>query len=251
MEILKIRFKYLRNEEWFQFFTDLKMLIQKYGPGTLQIQELYDRLLTQYTDVDAILEVLRKSQLTQKIAEMDTRRDHLYRGLVDTARAALNHPDTGKKEAAQALSDLFAHYGNATRYSADQETAVLHNLLQDLDTPPAQTYVGLLQLSDWTQQLYNANNTYAMLVHQRNAEISTRPDGNVGELRPNLQATYADITERIRALALVTDPAVYDPAPFVNELNTFIKHYNALAARRHPNHPADDADELPDDTDTV
>jgi hypothetical protein len=45
MKILKVHAHALRNEEWFQLYTEFKALVLKYDPATLNIEALFARFL--------------------------------------------------------------------------------------------------------------------------------------------------------------------------------------------------------------
>jgi hypothetical protein len=45
-----LNFYKLRNEDWFQLFTDVRDLVLKYNPGALNIAELWATFLILYAE---------------------------------------------------------------------------------------------------------------------------------------------------------------------------------------------------------
>ncbi|MDR3260869.1 MAG: DUF6261 family protein [Tannerella sp.] len=237
MKILRIHSLLLRNEEWFQFYTEFKALVEKYSPDTLNITALFATFLVLYVDADVALEIIRKSPDTAKMIVADQKRDHTFRSLTDLVRAFLNHFDSAKREAAQQLTILFDHYGNLARKAPNEETAGIHNLLQELNGPYA-AQVELLGIHEWTTQLSLDNEEYEALVRDRNAEVATRSQLRMKEIRRQVQDVYALIVDHIQSSIVIYGEQAY--AAFVNELNAFIKRYNDVLAQRQGRNKKDE-----------
>ena len=79
MKFKRIRTEHLRNEEWFQFFTEFKSLVEYHHPGTLNIEALFVIFVTLYVNADNALEVIRKSATTEQLVEADRNRDIVFR----------------------------------------------------------------------------------------------------------------------------------------------------------------------------
>jgi hypothetical protein len=112
MKILRIKFSYLRNEEWFQLFTEFKDLVQASGEAALDITACFFTFLSLYVQADEALDLIRKSENTDRMEDADMKRDQIYRGLVDAIKSALNHFNAEKKQAAKTLSTVIANFGN-------------------------------------------------------------------------------------------------------------------------------------------
>ncbi|MDR0756880.1 MAG: DUF6261 family protein [Tannerella sp.] len=229
MKIVRIDFSRLHNEEWFQFFTEFKVLAVKHNPDTLDIAALFAVFLTLYAEVDKGLVVIRKSPLTEKMNNADVRRDQTYRGLIEAVRAFQNHFSEEKREAARRLFIVFDTFGNLSVKPANEETAGIYNLLQELNGD-CRPQVELLGVSDWVKQLETDNDAYEALVRERNTETAARPQIRLAEKRTQAQQVYAQIVERIEALAIVHGETAY--APFVGEWNAFVQRYSHTLSQR-------------------
>lgn len=237
MKILKLDFYKLRNEEWFQLFTEFRDLVLKYNPATLNIAELWATFLTLYADADTALEIIRKSADTARMIEADHVRDHTYRGFADAVKSACNHFDPDKRAAAEKLSILFNHFGNLARKASNEETAGIFNLLQELDNgAPGDTLpVDLLGLRDWATRLAADNAAYEALVKDRNTEVASRSKLRMKEVRSKTQEVYYKLTERIEATTTLNGD-VPPFADFGNEWNAFLKRYADVLAQRIGRH---------------
>jgi hypothetical protein len=239
MKILNLNLHKLRNEEWFQLFTEFRDLVLKYSPDALNIAELWATFLLLYADADTALEIIRKSADTALMIEADHVRDHTFRGFADAVKSARNHFDPAKRAAADKLTILFDHFGNLARKAPNEETAGIYNFLQELEsgTPGTPLPVDILGLRDWAVRLSADNAAYEALVKDRNTEVAQRSKLRVKEVRRELQKVYHKMTARIEA-TMTLNGDVPPFTDFVNEWNAFLKRYaNVLAQRTGMHHP--------------
>jgi hypothetical protein len=221
----------MRNEEWFQFFTEFKTFVTEATPEALNIEALFATFLALYGQADESLEIMRKSSYTSEIVRLDGVRDSTYRGLTAAIHSNLHHYHTPMREAAERLETIFEHYGNLPVKPYNEETAGIYNFLQDLRAKTAE--VSLLNLSGWLDELEANNQAFETAILARNAEEAGNiADINVLEIRRQTDRCYLDIVERLEALMLIHDDAAF--AGFVKKLNTNIERYrNALSRRGH------------------
>ena len=229
MKCNRFRTGNLRNEEWFQFYTEVKELIDSYDPESLDIAALFSVFVVLYGDVDTALEIIRKSITTERIANADTTRDNTFRGFADAVKSACNHFDAEKRDAAKYLQNILDHYGNIARKLLDEETASIYNLVQEVRVKPA--YLTLLGLTDWVDQLEIENKAFEALMEKRYSEESSKTTLKMKELRVETDRCYRSILDRIDALILINGKDRY--ADFVKELDVRSQRFeNMLAARK-------------------
>jgi hypothetical protein len=237
MKILSLNFYKLRNEEWFQLFTEFRDLVLKYNSDAINIAELWATFLILYADADTALEIIRKSADTVLMIEADRVRDNTFRGFADAVKSARNHFDPVKRDAADKLTVIFEHFGNLARKAPNEETAGIHNFLQELDngTPGMVLPVDILGLRDWAIRLAEDNAAYEALVKNRNTEVAQRSKLRIKEVRRELQETYYKMTARIEA-TMTLNGDVPPFTDFVNEWNAFLKRYADVLAQRQGKH---------------
>ena len=236
MKILRIRLDSLRNEEWFQFMTEVRDLIVLFTAQALSIVELFVLFLKLYADADAALEIIRKSPETEKMTEADHLRDQTFFGLHTSVRAAVHHFDPVQSEAARQLTIVFDRFGNLAHKAPNEETAGIYNLVQELRGTYAE-FIATLQLTAWVEELAARNDAYEALVKARNEEVAARPKLQVKQARRELDGVYRQIVERIEALCLVQGPDSF--TPFIDRLNAFVARYNNVLAQRRGQRKSD------------
>lgn len=229
MKIENLKLTNLRNDEHFQFQTEFKELVETYTVETLGIEDAFAVYLVVYINESQALDVVRKSAVTDDIAQADGLRDNTYRGLSDTVKGAANHFKPEKREAAERLMLLLGHFGNINAKSYDAQTASISALVNDLNTGYAAD-VATLKLEDWVAELQSNNAAFEALMDERYKDSSERTELKMKDVRTEIDAEYRTIAERIDALSVVNGPETY--APFVNELNARIERYNNTIAQR-------------------
>ncbi|MDR2424634.1 MAG: DUF6261 family protein [Prevotellaceae bacterium] len=229
MKINRLRLASLRNEEWFQLFTELKNLVDTYGAENLNIAVLYAAFLIQYNNADKALDLILKSVDTDKMEAADMKRDHTYRGLVDAVKSALNHFDPAKQKAAEEINVVVKHFGNLATKSGNEETAGLYNFTQMLGNEYA-AQTSLLGLGDWVTELQSNNEAYEALVKDRNNETTSRTSLRMRAVRKDADEVYRQIVERLEAL--MTLNSLPTTEEFVNKWNGFLKRYADVIAMR-------------------
>jgi hypothetical protein len=231
MKIKNIRLLHLRNEEHFQFITEVKDLISAVGADALKIAAQYAVFLPRYADEDEALKKIVKSATTADIEANDSVRDTTFRGLADTCKAALNHYDPETAAAARRLQVVFDTYGNVAAKSINAETAAIYNLLQELNGSYAAD-VNTIGLTGWVTKLAADNSALEALVKARNNENAAKTHLRMKECRAETDNAYHEIVRRINALIVVDGEAAY--TVFVNRLNEYIDKYDIHRSPKKP-----------------
>jgi hypothetical protein len=229
MKTQKFRLAGLRNDEHFQFHTELRDLVNKFGAKTLKVQDLFTAYLAAYSDEDEALKKVAKSALTTDIQDADKRRDLLFRGMVDMSKAYLNHFNPAVQKAASLLKILFDTYGNLAQKPLNEETSAVYNLLQDVNGKYAAD-AELVNITDWAAELGASNEAFSRLVQDRYEETAAKTDLVLRLCRAKVDDAYRAITERIDALIVVEGEAAY--SDFTRRLNAVVDKYNAALSRR-------------------
>jgi len=219
----------LRNDAHFQFHTEFKDLVTKFGADALKVKTQFAAYLPLYHAEDEALKKVMKSAITAEIQVADKHRDLLFRGMVDANKSALNHFNPQVVEAAKRLKILFDTYGNLAQKTLNEETSGIYNLLQDLSGKYAADAAATM-LTDWTAELGAANDAFGKLMKDRYEETALRTDLVLKECRQKADEAYRTITERINALVLVEGEAAY--SDFIRNLNAVVDKYLALLAQR-------------------
>ncbi|MDR1729047.1 MAG: DUF6261 family protein [Prevotellaceae bacterium] len=229
MKTEKIDLRILRNDEHFQFHTEVSSLINTVTPDALKIQAQYDAYQSLYVQEDEALKKIVKSALTDDIEKADRQRDLTFSGMATVNRAALNHFNAETVSAARRLQIVFDTYGNLARKPVNEETSAIYNFLQELNGAYSGD-VAAVGITGWVEELAKNNNAVDALMKGRYNESAKRTDLVLREVRIQLDAVYRIIAERIDALMLIEGGETLQS--FIRRLNVIIKKYSDILARR-------------------
>ena len=218
-----------RNNEHFQFHTEVRDLIIVEDPSTLKIKTQFSNYVDCYNNEDIALQKIQKSATTEEIDAADKERDPTYRGMVATNKAALNHYDPDVREAARKLQIIFDTFGNLATKPLNEETSGIYNLVQELRSNYA-AEVKKVGLDGWLNTLDAQNIALDKLVKSRNDENALRTELKMKETRIETDRAYNTIVKTVNALIVVEGAAVYES--FVRKLNSFVDKYNNILAQR-------------------
>lgn len=175
------------------------------------------------------LEVIRKSGLTDPIADADAQRDSIYRGLVLLLETYVHSTNVSKVQAANNIRVVIDHYGDFRSKSYNEETATIYNFLQDINSRCAAD-ITTLNAQDWITDLQNTNQTFDNLMNQRFDENAGQEYINLRETRKAIDKVYTQMIDRVNASILLNGEA--DFADFVNKLNQRIDYFKNTITQR-------------------
>jgi hypothetical protein len=226
----------LRNEANAELHRLFSEIVKKYKAGTLGITDLFNtRYLPALAVLLALLDPLRRSELTVEIEAQDARRDTTLQGLVRTVQGLTYHPDETIRAAAIRVKVLLDHYGNIRERAYNEQSAAIDDLLRELRTAEHAPLIATLGLASWLTALETDNNKFVELVLARHAEAVNRPDVDMKSARATLDAILREILDRIEAQVTLygMTSASADYKPFILEWNDLATRYkNILAQER-------------------
>jgi hypothetical protein len=117
-----------------------------------------------------------------------------------TVEAFKYHPDSAKVQAAENIRMVINHYGDLRSKSYNEETASIHNLLENVNSRYAAD-VALLGIEEWIDELSVANRAFHDLMSQRFDTVAQEIT-NLREVRKEVNRVYGAIVDRINASAV-------------------------------------------------
>ncbi len=247
--IIRMPLPYLRNEEQFQFFTAFRTLAEQTGADNLNIGALYATFLGLLTQLDEVLEQIRKSGFTDSITDLDNVRDNYHRGIIRCIAAYLYHFDPGYVDAAKRLKRVTDHYGNLRERPYNEETAAITNLVQDLRKLVVE--MQLIHIAEWVDKLDEANQNFDTVLNERYSESAILQQmAKIRQVRTEIDALYRKIVLVIEAFAVVSpDNSVFER--FIGEWNARVEYYKRTVDQRKgknkkKNDDGDDSNETDD-----
>jgi hypothetical protein len=243
LKIEKAKYYQYTNALHLQFFIALIALIKKFGVNTLKIGALFDRICNSVEKEESSHKVIRQSDISNLKAESDHTRDDIVVGIKKLLESALHHFDAAVLEAAYRLKIIFDAYDNPTpiiHQSYDAETVSINNLLQEWENK----YMSDLEITGlvpWVKELKERNNAFDELTKRYSEQLAEKTSLRPKEARRETDEFYKQIILVVGANIVmekeenenVKNGGESAFAPFVNELNVLIKHYNDLLAQHH------------------
>ncbi|WP_346861704.1 DUF6261 family protein [uncultured Draconibacterium sp.] len=237
MEIKILHLTHLRNEEHYNFNTEVNELIVRFTVEALKIQRYYPAYEAAIANEGEALDVVQKSIFTGPIADADHERDTITLGMEDMIDAALRHFNEDVREAARKLKIAFDGFAGLTTKPYDQQTAATDKLIELLETKFAgeMTLVGL---TPWLPELKAKNQAVVTLVGERYTDESAKTPVKMKTARKQLDAAFRNVIRLLDALIVVDGPEAYED--FVAELNERINKYNKRLSQRDGRNKKDD-----------
>lgn len=235
----------LRNNEHFQFMTDVRNSIREITPAALNLEPVFPKFNKALSRLNATLLIDEGSVLTEKLMNLDSLRDATWSAIGARLRATLFSPIEEEVESAKILKRVFDLYGNIRNMSYNEETGALTNLIEDFEKPENVAHCEKLSMTHWVAALKGQNLDFQGLLDARNAELAEKDSGDVKAARAETDPLYREITDRINAMVTL-EMATPEMESFIRELNQRIKYYeDTLSMRAGRNAAEEEEEELP------
>lgn len=210
--------KNLRILDFFQVVSNITAHVQKYDLDTLKLKDVAANLKTALSDLDDALKPLRISADTQKLNELDARRDRALVGLRAFLKSFSHFPDAAKTNAANKLKAELDKYGKSPQtLPLREETALIQNALQDFAKPGNTAYVAELAADGWVAELQTANTEFETLYNSRTQETAAIEVGKTKVERQKTQEALSLFIQTINARMLLDGETPYKA--LADELN--------------------------------
>ena len=219
----------VRMMNFYQAMDDVITYLSKEDLETLKLKDPVKAFSDKFSDFDKIIQPMRESGLAKSLLELDNRRDKAL-GLLSThLRLFSDYPEADKAKAAQELLLIYRKYGDRPqRKPQREETALIKNLLQDLDPADAKAKLALIGADKWVSVLKEANEAFSATYAQQVKHESGLDPGVVKEKRDAVYEEFKKLTNIINALATLGGEAAYKS--IIDMINTEMK--KAVLAER-------------------
>lgn len=217
-----------RNAEHYQFHHDALDAIteefaeaQKISALRAAYKELFDKEDTAFVQSRALAG-------TADVEEKDAVRDELTRYVCSIVDAKQRSPLAEEKAAAKRLRVKISPYWRANVKPYAENTALVDNMVQDMQAADYAADTAALGLTDIVAQLKQANDDFNAAYTSRSGEKETREQTEkMKEIRPQVDEAFRAIAQAINSLynvnALITQDAATETT-----LATVIDGVNAL-----------------------
>ena len=223
-KINTLNVKQLRTEECFGYLKQVLAEIPNLPSEEIPAAQTaaVNAFKTAYDAFDTALKASATNPATASATDADVERDQSWRAANAYVKAMCNHPTADIAATAAEAKSLFDKYGDPTSLAQTEESGVLHNRLQDLETLDSSKRLSL-NLDVWITDLKTKEDAFLTAAAQRTEADAARQVGIVKETRTAAEAAYRSLVDTVNALAMINGDAEYA---------TFIEHVNAMIERQ-------------------
>lgn len=216
--IKKYNLERVRLMNYFQSIANIKSYLEQENLKSLSLKAIYDEYVAEYNLLDKALKPFRTSGLTERINELDEKRDQCLIGFAGHCRVFATFPDETKAKAGKYLLRVLDKYGKAPQEKSHQgETAIINNLLQDLKESKAATSVTTIGAEKWIADLKTYNTEFEKVNNARTQSDAAVVVGETKAARKEMYKVYVKTVKTINALALINGEDAYKR--LINNIN--------------------------------
>ncbi|MDR1680728.1 MAG: DUF6261 family protein [Prevotellaceae bacterium] len=229
-KISTIYFSYFRAISHYEYLKEFATLLN--APASADVKTAVTALLPEFNTAlaaeEALVNKMRKSDLTEPIAAADDRVDRCLAGINEVIASARHHFTPAIVAAGESLYNRVHSFGEIRHKDYEAGSAAVNLLISDLNSAEYASKAALVGLTPWIAELTAAEGAFEALMRQRYAETAQKPQGTVADARRRSEAAYRLIVARIDAAAVMSDtPAVFET--FIANLNAIIEYFNEHA----------------------
>lgn len=157
----------------------------------------------------------------------DADRDDFHIGIIEQILTTQRHYDPLIKAVGAHMDPLVSAFQGGQARAYDDQTGMMDNFLQELQSDKYKDDVEKLKLSSWIDALKKANDLCASLSSGRTGE---RTEQVTAQTRPICDAAYADVVKHLNARCLINGDEKY--AELITYWNTRLDHYRTVTSHR-------------------
>ena len=207
--ILYFNLTKLRLMNFYQAMTNVQLFLSQEDLETLKLKDAAKVFDEKYKAFDAAVQPMRGDVDTKELNKLDERRDKALIGLYGHVRVFTGFPEEAKATAAQQLQAILLKYDKAPQTKPlREETAIVSNVVSDLEVADAKAKLTLIGAEKWLDELKDANKKFEAAYNartQRNMDLV----GQTKERRIALDGEYRRLAHTINALATLGGEAPY------------------------------------------
>lgn len=212
----------VRQMEYFQVMATIKRFLEAENLTELGLESLKPDFDTALDELDKALKGMKKSEYTEVISELDHKRDMFLVGFIEQCNLYLDFPVEEVAQAAKKILPVIEKYGkNPQTRPLQEETGIIVNLLQDLETSDLKQAVEKMRAKEWIDALRDTNDKFIVAYERRIEEQGGSETGKAKEKREEMQKVFVKLCKRINALSEINGVATYKN--IINNINETVK----------------------------
>ncbi len=224
----------LKKAHLMDFFETMRIVsnfLKKEDLKVLKLEKEFDAFMQNLDALDQSLLQAQKTGLTEKIVSLDQKRDDVLTGLYFMVKGLIHFPDPLISDFASQVKDIIDKYGQQIqRLPQREESAVIVNLLQDLNDEKMQNTIKHLNLDNWLVHLERLNNEFENWYLARSEKEAEFISGLTREQRNKMQDSFTHLCRTIEAYAFIEGEKPYQA--LANKINVEVAKLKQLAKAR-------------------
>ncbi|MDR2388166.1 MAG: DUF6261 family protein [Tannerellaceae bacterium] len=248
----------LRNAEHFDLFENIVEHIRSLTLKPAALVPIWNILSQLFEKEDEIYKRDIKSVETKQINESNEKRKAAFMAFKRHVEAATYDETDAIREAGLALTELTEKYADAYKAPMTEISALIFNMIQDLERPRYAAAVTTLGLAAAKDRMERENEAFKAIYTERTYNLEeTKSKGNMKEIRRQVDAAAVNFTDNVNAFHRtneMTQPVDQEVKTLLEDIitffNSYIHQYELIYSRRNPKyHPGKDDDDpsFPDD----
>lgn len=221
----------LRSNELLTFGRAIETKINELDAEKLNITSVFTPYKVTLQEMDDSIVRIRRSALTPEMNNQDRDRDYSQSAVLGTIDISQHHYDPVVKDYALSMTPLYNAFKGKTQVSYEEQTSIVDNLIQELESEKYKAAVQALNLTGWVNDLKAKNEACKKLSTNRISESGTRNTSpKLKESRTAYNKAYNALVKRLNSLAEVNGDKDY--LELFAWWNALIDRYRILLSNR-------------------
>ena len=196
---------------------------------TVGLKEAANKFTAAVDEFDDVLEKAKSLPSTKEATKKDEERDKAWAVMRAYVRVSKGHPNAEIADFALKAEEVFLRYGDMMPLAHQEETARMHNLVQDLKALDT-TKMNQAGFTPFLTDLEQKATAYVTISDTQSSEHGRRMVGIVKEKRAEADTAYRRLVETVNALIIVNGETAYKE--FVLDMNGRIDQNKTMLANR-------------------
>ena len=234
MNIKSIRFRDLRNSEYFQYMTDLHGIIIRYS----FIGDVLTFLIVEVKRLLGIAEVAllaeRRNELVRQKNDADRRRDTLHSRLFNYLKYIIGDDNDPRFDDAQNIMRILKEAGNPTKLSENAQSAMMTAIATKME--PHSATLTAIGAKDIVDAMNDANTQFIAINDELRSMIAAKkldPEQvSMTAIRKDIDRHYIAVMGMLNGYAIAKRD---ESTEMLTEINVLIARFDALLAARRRN----------------
>ncbi|MDR2499183.1 MAG: DUF6261 family protein [Tannerellaceae bacterium] len=225
----------LINAQLVQFFFSLIARLTGKVEKVVRLVALWNALKLAVNELDDSFKWAATSPETKLLEKLDEERDGLLTIIYSAVKNLVKHAiDPAVKASAEIIYNYLQNFAEAGRMEYEAETAMITNLIQDLERPENAAHLANLGIAVYVGQLKTKNGEFQTHYETRyDARYAHQQSGTTGKLRENAVNVFNVFATGLEGMIVTeTDPAALaDLQDVLDVINAEIAQFTIILDR--------------------